>query len=360
MTVSLSGPWFEIWAGVTSTLLIRPARESDKPFDIVDNDTHEETSTTNKPIFEIITNVQNIKKRRSGVNDADSVISESVVSTSDSEDSDDEEYDIDNMKVRKVGADVMVVHSEHLLNAFNAVIGTYTGTNFLGKSVTIEAPYQPLVHYRNALSRYRVAQPDCHDYDYANTTAKHIDVLLGYLDKTYGDEIREEEARHKKSTPTATSGWFWLLLKPGEVIYRQIQNVWMPFVIGNVMTYPCGDSGNTAMHSISCWDISFSMGRMRRCGSQCTIQAFSGEQAIHTLDIIPAAFFPDDLKKQGGLTMSERQIQMGKLYWELVKRPAYKEYDGDLVERGGMRGGKVSKSLLVIPHKLQRLFLTSL
>lgn len=232
---------------------------------------------------------------------------------------------------------------KHLINTFNAVIGSYPGTNFLGDTVSIVAPYTPLVHHRDALSRYRGAQPACHDDEYAATTAKHIDVLLSFLDKTYGERIREEEARHRRSPPVATFEWFWLLLRPGEVVYKEIQNVWTPFVIDKVRPWPEGHvSRRISSYAITCWDIRYSQDRMRRCVNQFTVSTWPGEQTIRTLEVVPAAFFPEDLQKQGGLPMAVKQIQMGKLYWELVQRPAYREYDGQLVDRDGMRAGHVS------------------
>lgn len=201
----------------------------------------------------------------------------------------------------------------------------------------------PLIHHRDALSRYRIAQPACHDNEYAATTAKHIDVLLGYLEKTYGDRIREEEARHKRSL--ATFEWFWLLLKPGEVVYRDIQNVWTPFVIDTVGPWPPRETlMNPQMKSyaITCWNIEHSQDRMRRCVNHSTVFIWPGEQAIKTLEVVPAAFFPEDLQKQGGLSMAEKQIQIGKLYWELVQRPAYRDYDGQLVDKDGLKTGHVS------------------
>lgn len=325
-------------------MLTSLARTSDKPFDATEDVVDEEVSVP-KPVLEIIATVKTIKKRRDDFNMARSVVSDSDDGSYASDNSEDEAPNTAINRAR------MVIHSKPLINALNAVIGSYPQTNFLGDTVTIYAPYQPLVHYRDALSRYRIAQPASHDEEYAATTAKHIDVLLGYLDKTYGDKIREEQARHKRSPPVATSEWFWLLLKPGEVVYRQIQNVWTAFVIDHVTTSPRNPNGKVGMYTIVCWDIRFSQDRrMRRCMNQFTVSSFPGEQAIHTLEGVPAAFFPEDLQKQGGLPMAEKQIQMGRMYWELVKQPAYRDYDGQLVDRDGLRTGHVSASPAIRLH----------
>lgn len=320
-------------------LIFCSARESDEPFDTTGDGFDNDKGQPKKPVLDIITTVvaarngrRNVIRRRT-----------SFTSDSDSGTSISEPYDrgLDNPK--EVENTKMIIYSKHLINALNAVIGSYPGTNFLGDFVTISAPYKPFIHHRDALARYRMAQPAYHDDEYAATTASHIDVLLGYLDKTYGDQIREEEARHRRNPPVATFEWLWLLFKPGEVVYTQVQDVWTAFVIDQVQPWPQYphhlEKHNS--YNLTCWDIRYSQGRLRRCENKFNVPIFPGEQAIRTLEVVPAAFFSEDLVKQGGLSMAEKQIQMGKLYWELVQRPAYKEYDGQLVDKDGMRVGHV-------------------
>ncbi|KAK7738002.1 hypothetical protein SLS63_002335 [Diaporthe eres] len=228
----------------------------------------------------------------------------------------------------------MFVHSKYLVNALRAVIGSYPGVDFLGETVSFEAPYHALFHHKDALSRYRISQPSCHNGKNAVSTAGHIDILLEFLDKTYGDRVREEEARHRRSLPVATWDWLWLLFKPGEVIYKELHNVWVPFVIDQVFQNH-GMDGTLRQYQVDCWGVHFSEGKMRRYTKAYNIREFLGEQSISGLEVIPAAFFPEDLGKQGGLSMADNQVAMGKLYWELAKRPAYKEHDGQVIMNHG-------------------------
>lgn len=317
-------------------LIFCPARESDQPFDTTGDGFDNDEDQPKKPILEIITTVGAAKNGRRRVIRRQP----SFASDSDSSSYISEPHGQNLASPKEVEKTNMIIYSKHLINALNAVIGSYPGTNFLGDIVTISAPYKPFIHHRDALARYRMAQPAYHDDEYAATTARHIDVLLGYLDKTYGDQIREEEARHRRSPPVATFEWLWLLLKPGEVVYKQVQDVWTAFVIDQVQPWP-QHLEKFSTYNLTCWDIRYSQERMRRFPNKFNLSIFPGEQAIKTLEVVPAAFFPEDLLKQGGLSMAEKQIQMGKLYWELVKRPVYKEYDGQLVDRDGMRAGHV-------------------
>lgn len=229
-----------------------------------------------------------------------------------------------------------------------AVIGSYPGVDFLGETVSIEAPYRALFHHKDALSRHRISQPSCHDDKYAVSTARHIDILLEFLEKTYGDRIREEEARHQRSMPVATWDWLWLLFKPGEVIYKELHNVWVPFVIDQVFQNHCRD-GTMRQYEVQCWGVHFCEGKMRRYTRAYNLTEFLGEQSISGLEVIPAAFFPEDLGKQGGLSMADNQIAMGKLYWELSKRPAYKEHDGQVLMKHGDKTVYVSRNFSILP-----------
>lgn len=315
-------------------LIFCPARESDQPFVLVKTIPRGVEDHPKKPILEIITSIEAARHvTRWQTAGAPASNSDSVSYIRDP-------YDQNLARPKEVEKTSMIIHSKHLINALNAVIGSYPDTNFLGDSVKISAPYKPFIHYRDALARYRTAQPVYHDDEYAATTARHIDVLLGHLDRTYGDQIREEEARHRRNPPVATFEWLWLLLKPGEVVYKQVQGVWTAFVIDQFHSRPQNmEASNTS--NLTCWDIRYSHERMRRRPNKFHLSAFPGEQTIKSLEVVPAAFFPEDLLRQGGLSMAEKQIQMGKLYWELIKRPVYKEYDGQLVDRDGMRAGHV-------------------
>lgn len=342
------------YKGLTGSVL--ESRESDKPFDVA-ADSNEDEGSSPKPVIEIITTVsETVNNHGSPMAYMPPAPPPPAFYGSQSDfDGDD---GLVNAKVKKVGKTEMIVHSKHLINALNAVIGSYPGTDFLGETVSIGAPYHALIHHRDALSRYRITQPACHDDEYAATTAKHIDVLLSFLDKTYGEKIRDEEARHKRAPPAATSDWLWLLLKPGEVIYKELQNTWTPFVIDHVNINHDQNSKLLRYH-VDCWDIRFSQGRMRRCMNVFTLRAFSGEQAISTLDVIPAAFFPENLQKQDGLLMADKQIALGKTYWELVKRPAYKEYDGKSVDIDATRTGHVTGRVIVDAEGFERFGNTS-
>lgn len=202
-------------------------RRSSKPIDLDVEDALNDKSQKNKkkPVLEIVTTVPT-----SAVNRAPRIRRRGWRHENVSIDSDSES----EVQVAKSENTVMMIRSTHLANALTAVVSYFPGVSFTGDEVNIEAPYSVLVHHRAALEQYKTSQPEVHDEEYAATTAKHIDILLGFLEQTYGQQIREEEDRHIRKTPTATFEWLWILLRPGTVVYTLYDSTWTPFAISRV------------------------------------------------------------------------------------------------------------------------------
>ncbi|PSR79778.1 hypothetical protein BD289DRAFT_455666, partial [Coniella lustricola] len=349
-----------------STGRVIKTRTSEIPFrniqntDTINNDGGGAQARKQKPpVFEIVTTVETASRNDNTTELVQHRRPQTLVLDS----SDDSEscvsYDDDIVSTydgrpgrRQKGTKKMIIHSPHLIAALNATIGTYPDIDLLHTTVSLPAPYAALIHNRAALFSYRTAQPPSHDPQYAATTAAHIDILLGYLDSIYGARIREEEARHcqqyphtPNNKPVTTFNWIWLLYKPGEVVYKQVTDIWTAFVIERVLMgqvsnkntaapYICVPGGPEAdvPQGITCtveaWAVQYSQGRMRRRTERFYIRSFSGERTVDSLQIVPAAYFAEDLEAQGGQTMAELQIRMGRLYWELVQQPTYQHYDG--------------------------------
>ncbi|RFU76758.1 tob3 member of aaa-atpase family [Trichoderma arundinaceum] len=297
-----------------------------------------------KPVFEIVTTVciegkpddhRRISHPRRAHPQIDRPITsafENVDYRSDGYYTEDEHY-YDPVTSPQADLPHMVIYSEHLINALRAVVRYYPHISLNGKTIQINAPYRVLYHHRRELSEYRDNQPDAHSAEYAETTAKHIDVLLKYLDESLKDEISKEEELHKLETPMATFDYFWLLLKPGDVIYTKRYDIWTPLIISSV-SIGSRVHATPESYRINCWLLESNGTKVGRFMESYVVAPWPGEQAISSLSVIPAAFWKEDLAAQGGLAMREKLIEEGKLYWELLKRPTYMEYDGLLVNSG--------------------------
>ncbi|RYP41887.1 hypothetical protein DL767_000716 [Monosporascus sp. MG133] len=247
--------------------------------------------------------------------------------------------DDSDMQIARDEHTTMVINSIHLINALKAVVGYYPGTSFIGESVRIDAPYRVLIHHRAALARYKVSQPETHDEEYAFTTAKHIDVLLSFLDKALGNQIREEEERHNSGIPKATFDNLWLLLKPGSVVYAEKNNKWTPFVVSSVFAPARSSEEGPRPWMVNCWNISYCGNKFTRFAHAFKIEPFTGEQAISSLQVIPERFFRGEDGDMSPSDVAAKQINLGKIAWELAKGPVYMSYDGGLVDKEDNENG---------------------
>lgn len=322
--------------------------KSDKPFDGPSDNPNAAQDGKKKPIIEILTKVKSSESRIYHYHHGRRP--PPVYS--------DEEYDSDSGSTNKSRETKMIIHSAPLKGALRAVVGYWPGVNFMAERVVIHAPYAVLVHHRAALARFRDAQPASHSPEQVVETSMHIDVLLGFLADTLSPKIREEELRHEKDQPCATFDWLWLLYRPGEVVYVKSNGIWSPHITSRVRL----DGADQERHpddrkpwAIESWNLGFDDGRIQRNATTTYIDEYSGEQAISSLPIIPATLFPKALPGEmpEGEAMDDKQIRLGKLYWDLVKRPTYKEYVGELVDANGPRG-RVSSRVVVDAEGLQR------
>lgn len=303
-------------------MIIHIVSRSDEPLSIaLDNDDgHSMLAKKSKPILEIVTKIstQFVRNTARGPHPPPPPAHYDAhgfpMGFQPSEDNSD-------FNLTKVEQTTMVINSAYLINALKAVVGYYPGFSFIGSSVQINAPYQVLVHNRAALARYKVSQPETHDEGYAFTTARHIDVLLSFLEKTLGKQIREEEERYSSSTPKATFDKLWLLLKPGTVVYAESDQNWTPFVISSVCFTILSEVNRPKAYSVNCWNISYSGNRFSRVMQNFMIEPFSGEEAIKNLRVIPARFFKGQNHDMSPPDLSAKQIELGKFAWELAKRP---------------------------------------
>ncbi|GAW21272.1 hypothetical protein ANO14919_107910 [Xylariales sp. No.14919] len=256
----------------------------------------------------------------------------------------------------------MNIYSQYLIHALQAVISYYPRVNLQDSPVSIPAPYRLLYLHRAELAYYRDNQPASHSPEYAETTAYHIDVLLKFLAENMGETLVKEEALHKMGYPSATFDLFWLLLKPGQIIYGKRYGLWTPYVISSVTA---GSSNTFNPYKVDCWYLESNGVVVKRYMESFRIQPWTGEQSINSLPIVPEAFWVEDEVAQGGKTMREKCIEEGRLYWELLKKPTYMEYDGQLVNPSSGNGqcagptGKLCGRVICDPVGFDRFYTAS-
>ncbi|KAK5637384.1 hypothetical protein RRF57_013096 [Xylaria bambusicola] len=256
----------------------------------------------------------------------------------------------------------MNIHSKYLICALQAVISYYPRVNLQDAPVTIPAPYRLLYLHRAELAHFRDNQPKSHSPEYSEITARHIDVLLNFLAENMGEALTKEETLHKLDHPSATFDLFWLLLKPGQIVYGKRYGLWTPYVISAVRA---GSSNTFKSYKVDCWYLESNGVFVKRYAETFRVQPWTGEQPISSLPIIPEGFWVENLAAQGGRTMREKCIEEGRLYWELLKKPTYMEYEGQLVNPSSGNGqcvgitGHLSGRVICDPVGFDRFYTAS-
>lgn len=304
------------------------SRQSDKPLENVEFGKDNQGDGKKKPVIEIVTRHSVAKSSPKPRYRHD-----------DGYDSPDDCYGSSGMP----DDTKMIIHSKYLQAALSAVIGYYPGFERLEDHPSIPAPYQVLVHNWKALEHYKLNQPSCHSAEYVAATAKDIDVLLKFLTGMYSEKLAAEARRwDNASGATATFDLFWVLLKPGEFVYREIYGEMVPFVVSSALRTPAGDGTARSTYRVNLWNVHYQNHSMRRRMTQVAVFPWNGEQLITTLPVIPVRFV-----KGGAKAMVDEQIRLGRIYWELAKQPSYREYSGKLVFKHDKQGGKITGRVIV-------------
>jgi hypothetical protein len=236
------------------------------------------------------------------------------------------------------------IYSLYLINVLRDIVQYWPDLNLLDHPMVISEPYAVLIHHLDALEAYKSNHPTCHSREYMKLCNDHIDVLLGFLDKSSGDEIRLERQRHQKSPSMATFANLWMLFKPGQDVYIKQREAKTPISMRvgqayEVLIFGSKNSRQNEAEHISSRGIYDRIFRVSGWGVGCkgtemstqnrgrNIEQFEGEKEILSLSVYPKEFHDNP--------HYEQELQRrGQKYWELCE-PAYRHYDGSTVADRG-------------------------
>jgi len=201
------------------------------------------------------------------------------------------------------------------------VIRYYPQLNLSGVPVTIREQFQPLVHYMKELEDYKSNHPKVHDDDFTSTTNSHIDVLLGFLGRRLGQNLRLERERHQRQPPVATFEYLWLLFRPGDEIFVRAaddEEGHRPYVFAMMLPRTFGHES----YHFLVWHIDIKYaGRLAPFERERTVQPFEGEKEISSLVVCPSKYLPNRSR------VEEQCISRGMKVVSLFE-PSYMEYVG--------------------------------
>lgn len=138
----------------------------------------------------------------------------------------DDEYDLSDIK-----STTMKIRSLYIMNALRAVITYYPAINLRSETLTLRAPFEPLIQFWDELKAYKDKHPATHDEKYQRECNEHIDTVLTFAEQDLDRSVDREKALHNGPEPKATFENLWMLLRPGEIVFAKIDDQLVPGVV---------------------------------------------------------------------------------------------------------------------------------
>lgn len=219
--------------------------------------------------------------------------------------------------------------STPLLELIRDLIDYYPGPEFdllrwedtVGDTVTFAEPYMMLFTYRSELN------DSLRRKDIPEETKSHVRLLLQFL--------REELPRTSAKLDEIGAGTckkitfqdLWLLYVPNTPVYTAVNNEDRQMVVYSRNVPEKNLKGQWGVLSLYCWSAKYQGDRLIRDFYPWVIQPFTGEKALHNLDLIPMQHLPDQA------TVRERLISRGNRYFELNQGAVLQDYHGSKFPR---------------------------
>lgn len=219
--------------------------------------------------------------------------------------------------------------STPLLELIRDLIDYYPGPEFdllrwedtVGDTVTFSEPYMMLFTHRSEMN------DSLHRKDIPEETKSHVRLLLQFL--------REEMPRTAAKLDEIEAGTckkiifqdLWLLYVPNTPVYIAVNNEDRQMVVYSRNVPEKNLKGQWGVLSLYCWSAKYQGDRLTRDFYPWVIQPFTGEKALHNLDLVPMQY----LRNQAAVR--EKLISRGNRYFELNQGSALQDYHGDKFPR---------------------------
>jgi hypothetical protein len=119
----------------------------------------------------------------------------------------------------------------------------------------------------------------------------------------------------------------WLLYVPNTPVYISVNGEDRQMVVYSRNVPEKNLKGQWGVLSLYCWSSKYEGERLRRDFYPWVIQPFSGEKALHHLDLVPMKY----LRNQEAVRA--RLIARGNQYYQLNQGPALQDYYGNRFPR---------------------------
>ncbi|KAF1363367.1 P-loop containing nucleoside triphosphate hydrolase protein [Lizonia empirigonia] len=211
------------------------------------------------------------------------------------------------------------IYSRAILNALQSVVNYYPGQDLVSQPTDIHWPYAIIIHHWTQLktfhSNFIDSEPGINANECSVTdTNHHLKLLLDFVDKEMGEQVRTERERWKRDPPVASFDMLWLLLKPGIDIYEHLDNFDCKeaFVMSKVDFSPL--DGSWESYSVTEWRFDNDSTSLRPVLRSKKIDRFHGERPIHELSIFPCEYHTTHI------TRRQELIERGRLFTSLQQK----------------------------------------
>lgn len=207
---------------------------------------------------------------------------------------------------------------------------------FRGSPVTLNSPFEPLVHEWDALKKAAEQTPK----DDTNKQAREdLDLLLKTISGgSSGDAKLDRYFKQRDVTREQKTVQFdnlWTIFPPGTLVYgRPFQNEPQLFLVEDCRTpWPDTDGRQQAAWRLTCWTYDWNGDLFQRTPFTLTFEPYEGHRPITSLPFYPFEYHSDI----SGITAT--LVERGKKFRMLCsakEAPQMFEYNGDsmFVKRG--------------------------
>lgn len=214
------------------------------------------------------------------------------------------------------------IQSKNIIKSISDVVAYYPSIHLGGQILVLKEPFSIIAHHMQALEL-------CYD------PSGHTGIFLTFMrESIFKDWVREEEARNAKDL--CTFQMLWLLFKPGDTVYAEVDGDLLAFVIVSVEP-PDGILSSSKVsnqwYEMRVWNLDFDGRYVGRRVRTLYIEHFEGERDIRTLKLIPCRF----VDNQDGDTTRTKLQDLGKQWYELLP--------GRAIQYSGMTKGKEARQV---------------
>ncbi|KAI9814408.1 MAG: hypothetical protein M1827_003264 [Pycnora praestabilis] len=184
------------------------------------------------------------------------------------------------------------IKSRFIRKALRKVIKYYPGQQVDAAQVIFNDPPKPLYHYRTELEDYKHTKAD-------EETKKHLDLLFKCVDSLLKGQADQFKDLSKRGT--VTFSLTWMLFKPGDIVYTEIDGQPCCYMIAKC-------------ERISCIGTNYNGTKFGKSTENLKIYQFEGTRDITSLNVYPLKYHPQESK------IKHQLIERGNRFFALQGR----------------------------------------